>query len=278
MTPPLKVFTIVVILVGVSAVIYILGGIFKIMTEGEINRALGHRRVTREIRRLSSHVILCGFGRVGETLAVELRLRKQSLVVVEGDADRVAVATKEEYLAIHADATEEEALVDAGIQGAKALVTTLPGDAENLYITLTARNLNPKLQIIARGESRSAEKKLLQAGADRVVLPAAAGALRMAAMITRPSTIELVELVACRQVAEVEIDELTIPPESSLVGTTVRDSETRRRHGLLIVALRHADGNLVFNPDADTPFQAGDTVIAMGRLDDIERFRAEYGL
>jgi voltage-gated potassium channel len=274
----LKIFTIVVILFGVSTVIIILGGIFQMMTEGEINRALGLRRVTREIKRLSGHVIVCGFGRVGEMLADELRLRKQPLVVVDDDAERIADAISQDYLAIHADATEEEALVDAGVHSAKAVVTSLPSDADNLFITLTARNLNRDVQIIARGETRSTEKKLIQAGADRVVLPAAAGAMRMAAMVTRPSTIELVELVAGRHVAEVEIDELTIPPESSLVGLTVADSQTRRLHGLLIVALRHADGSLRFNPDADTVFQSGDTVIAMGRVDDIERFRTEHGI
>jgi len=278
MTPPLQVFTIVVIVFGISTALYILGGIFQMMTEGEINRALGLRRVTREIKRLSGHVIICGFGRVGETLAGELRRRKQSIVVLDRDADRIAEAASLDYLALNDDATEEQALVNAEVRRAKTLVTTLPSDAENVFITLTARNLNPDLQIIARGESRSTEKKLVQAGADRVVLPSAAGAMRMAAMVTRPSSIELIELAAGHHTAEVEIDELTIPGESPLVGCTVLDSQTRRRHGLLIVAVRKADGRLTFNPDADTVFQGGDTVIAMGRPDDIERFRQEYGI
>ena len=278
MTPALEVFTIAVIVVGVSTALYILGGIFQMMTEGEINRALGLRRVSREIKRLSDHVVICGFGRVGETLAAELHRRKRPIVIVDNQPDRVAEAVSLDYLTLNDDATEEDALVNAGIRRAKTLVTTLPRDAENVFITLTARNLNPDLQIIARAESRSTEKKLIQAGADRVVLPSAAGALRMAAMVTRPSTIELIELAAGHHIAEVEIDELTIPGESPLVGSTVRHSQTRRRHGLLIVAVRHADGQLAFNPDADTVFQGGDTVIAMGRPDDIERFRQEYGI
>ncbi|HID75926.1 MAG TPA: potassium channel protein [Planctomycetaceae bacterium] len=278
MTPPLKVFTMALIIFGASTVLYILGGLVQMMTEGEINRALGLRRITREIRQLSGHVILCGFGRMGETLAAELRRVKQVFVVVDNDPARVAEATTLNYLAIHDDATEEQVLQDLGLERAKALVTTLPKDADNLFITLTARNLNSQVQIIARAEYRSTEKKLIQAGADRVVLPAAAGAMRMAAMITRPSTVELVELAAGRNVAEVTIDELTIPPDCPLVGRTVRETEPRSRHGLLIVAIRRPNQTLEFNPDANTVFEGGGSVIVMGRSEDIERFRHEYGI
>jgi len=276
MTPALQVFTIVLIVFGVSTALYILGGLFQMMAEGEINRALGMRRVTREIERLHEHVILCGFGRMGEILAGELHRRDRSFVVIDNSPERITVANSLGYLALTDDATEEEALLAAGVQRAKTVVLTLPTDAQNLFVTLTARNLNPSLRIFARAELPATEKKLIQAGADRVVLPAAAGALRMAAMITRPFAVELIELVAGRHIAEVEIDELTIPPESPLVGMTVRDSQTRRRHGLLIVAVRHSGGDLVLNPDADMVFQDDDTVIVIGQTADIERFREEY--
>ena len=281
MTPALKVFTILLIVFGVSTAIYILGGLFQMMAEGEINRALGLRRVTRDIERLSNHVILCGFGRMGEILAGELHRRKRSFVVIDKDPERITEAIAMGYLALTDDATQEGALLDAGVKQAKTVVITLPTDAENVFITLTARNLNADLEIFARAELPSTEKKLIQAGADRVVLPAATTAMRMAAMITRPSTaelIELIELVAGRDVAEVGIDELCIPAGSPLVGSTVRDSQTRARHGLLIVALRHPGGDLAFNPNADTVFQAGDTVIVIGQTADIERFRTEYGI
>ena len=245
------------------------------MTEGEINRALGLRRVSREIQRLTDHVIVCGFGRMGETLAGELTRGGRPFVVIDHDPERITEAISLGYLALTDNATEEDALVHANVRRAKTLVITLPTDAENVFLTLTARNLNPDLQIVARAELPSTEKKLLQAGANRVVLPAAAGALRMAAMVTRPSTVEFIELVAGRHVTEVQVDELTIPPGSHLVDRTVRDSETRSRHGLLIVGVRHPGGELIFNPGADTVFQGGDTVIVMGQRDDIERFRVE---
>ena len=278
LSPPLQVFTILLIVFGASTAVYIVGGFVQMMAEGEINRALGRRRVNREIERLTGHVIICGFGRVGETLAEELHRRKYAFVVLDNDPERITEAISLGYLALTDDATQEEALMRAGVKRAKTVVTSLPRDAENVFLTLTARNLNRELKIIARGESRSTEKKLIQAGADRVVLPAATGAMRMAAMITRPSTVELLELVAGRHMAQVEVDGLTISPGSPLAGCTVRESEPRRRHGLLIVALQHAGGELTFNPDADTEFQEGDTVIVMGRLADIERFRTEYGI
>jgi len=276
MTPPLQVFTILLIVFGASTALYILGGFFQMMAEGEINRALGLRRVTREIERLSDHVVVCGFGRMGEILAGQLHRRNRPFVVIDQDPARITEAVALGYLALTDNATEEDALVHVGVKRAKTVVITLPSDAENLFITLTARNLNPELQIVARAELPSTEKKLIQAGADRVVLPAATAAMRMAAMITRPSAVELIELVAGRHVAKVEIDELTIPPASSLVGSTVRHSQTRTRYGLLVVGVRHKGGDLTFNPDPDTAFQGGDTVLVMGQVADIERFRREY--
>jgi voltage-gated potassium channel len=274
--PMLEAFTILVIVVGVSTTLYIVGVFVQMMTEGEINRALGIRRATREIKQLSNHTVICGFGRVGEILAHELHRHKKPFVVVENDPERIGDATSLSYLALNHDATEEDALRAAGVDRASTLATTLPRDADNVFITLTARNLNPKVTIIARGEFPSTEKKLIQAGADRVVLPAAAGALRMAAMITRPAALELIEVVAGRQIAEVEVDEVTIPERSPLVGMSVGQSQARSRYGLLIVAFRRTGGKLEFNPGGDALFEAGASVVVMGSQADIDRFRSEY--
>ncbi len=271
-----KVFTSLVIVFGVSTAFYIVGAFVQMMAEGEINRAMGLRRVTREIERLTGHVIICGYGRMGEILAGELCHAKVPVVIVDEDAEQVAEATSSGHLAIVGNAAEEETLVSAQVLKAKTVVTTLPSDAANVFITLTSRNLNPSVQIIARAEVPTTEKKLIQAGADRVVLPAATGAARMAAMITRPSIVELIEVVSGRHVTEVEVNELTLPDDSPLIGTTVRDSQTRARHGLLIVAVRRADGHLKFNPAADTEFLAGDSVLLMGKAEDIARFAEDY--
>jgi voltage-gated potassium channel len=278
MTPRLQIFTMLVIVFGVSTTLYIMGGFVQMVLEGEVNRALGIRRVTREIERLSGHVIVCGFGRMGEIIARELTARGRNLVVLETNSEQAALAAAQGYLAVTADATEEDALLHAGVVRAQTLVTTLPSDADNVFITLTARNLNTSLQIIARGELRTTEKKLIQAGANRVVLPAATGATRMVTMITRPTVVELVELAAGGIFEEMAIDELNLPAGNELVGKTVRDSEARNHYGLLIVAIRHAEGARLFNPGAGTVFQSGDSVIVMGKVDDIERFRDDYGI
>lgn len=276
MTPVLKWFTILVIVFGVSTTLYTMGSFVQMVLEGEVNRAFGLRRVTREIERLDGHAIICGFGRMGEVVAGELCRRRQPFVVVEKDQEQINEVLARGWLALHDDASEEDALIRAGVARAKSLVITLPSDADNVFITLTARNLNPKLHIVARGELRSTEKKLVQAGADRVVLPATTAGLRMAAMITRPSTVELIELASAGQLAEMAIDELTIPATSPLVGCPIRESQARSSYGMLIVAIRKADGQMALNPGASEELQAGDSVIALGRVEDIERFRVEY--
>lgn len=246
--------------------------------EGEVDRVLRLGRNTRAIDQLHGHVIVCGYGRLGKLLAHELQAKKQSFVVVDIHPDSVADALERGYLALAGDATEEGTLQSAGVQRAKCLVTALSSDAANVFITLTSRNLNRGLQIIARGELQSTQKKLIQAGADRVVLPATIGAQRIASMITHPSTVELMELVAGRSVLDVEVDEFTIPAPCPLVGMSILSAETRHKHGLLVVAVKQMGGNMIFNPDAELKFGAGDVLIVMGRIDDIERFRREYSI
>jgi voltage-gated potassium channel len=273
-----KGFTILVIIFGMSAAAYALGGLVQLMTEGEIARALGLRRLTKEIERLSDHIIVCGFGRIGHFVAEELHRHEQPFALVEHSAERVAEAQSQGYLVLNGDAREEDVLQAVGVRRAKTLVTALNSDADNVFITLTSRELNPNLHIIARGELPSTRKKLLQAGANRVVLPAAIGAQRMAAMITRPSTVELLELVTGRGVMDVALDGLRIGDSSPIVGQTVQTIEARKRFSLLVVAVKRASGDMSFNPDEKLRFAGGDTIILMGRVEDIERFRVEYQL
>ncbi len=272
----LKVFTTLLMIFGVATVFYIVGGLLQMMFEGEINKAVGMRRATREIELLRDHVIICGFGRMGEILAEQLHRENKSFVIIDRDPERVDEALSLKYLALNDNSAEEGALVRARITLAKTLVTTLPDDADNVFITLTARNLNRDIMIIARGEFQTTEKKLMQAGADRVVLPAATGALRMATLITRPSTVELIEVVSGRQISEVEVDEVTIGESGPMVGLTVRESQIRTHYGLLIVAIRQPDGAIEFNPGPETVVQTGGSVIAMGRREDLDRLRAEH--
>jgi len=273
-----KLFTIGLVIFGITAAAYTFGAFIQTVTEGELRKILGLRRMTRSIEQLHDHVIVCGYGRMGHILVEELHHRKQPFVLVDKEPQPIADAQESGYMALTGDAEDEDSLLAAGIMRARSLVIALPNDAVNVFITLTSRNLNPKIQIIARAEHLPTQKKLIQAGADRVILPAAIGAQRIAAMITHPSTFELMELVAGHSVMDVELDELLIPAESKLVGKSILQLETRRLHGLLIVAIKQAEAGMIFNPDRDLPFAAGDTIIVMGRVEDIERFRREFGL
>jgi len=276
MSPQLKLFTTLVIIVGMSGAAYTLGGFMQLLFEGEIERSLGLVRMTREIGRLKDHVIICGMGRIGELLGKDLDQENQKFVVIDRDAERVAEATEMGWLAVNGDATEEEVLENAGVQIARTLVTALPSDAANVFITLTSRNMNPDLQIISRGESLSTLKKLQQAGATRVVMPAAIGAQRIAAMITRPTMLEFMELVSGGGTVDVGVDELSIPEGSNLAGLTVEDTEFRRRFGVLIVAVKRGDGDVIFSPDPGFRFEPGDTAIVMGRFDNLDQFRRAH--
>lgn len=274
----IQAFTIVVIVVGMSATVYTIGGLLQSMLEGEIERALGVRRTTREIQRLKGHIIICGFGRIGETLVDDLAHSAQRLLVIDKQPERLGEAREQQCLVLAGDATEEDVLVSGGVERAAILVSALPSDADNMFITLTSRNLNPTLRIIARGEHPSSEKKLIQAGADRVVMPMVTGAQRIARMIQRPHTADLLEQMVRREATNVGMDELYINDSSPLLGQTVRDAETHRKHRLLVVAVTRAGGETTFNPDADYVFQAGDTLVVMGRQVDIERFSTTYQL
>jgi len=285
LSPALQVYFILLILVGMSAVGYTLGGLLQMMTAGELQRAMELRRMSRDISQLSGHVILCGYGRMGQILAAELKRQQQPLVVLERDSGRAAECEEAGYLTIQGDATEESQLLAAGVERAKSLVAALPSDADCVFITLTARNLHPKLLIISRAEHRSSQKKLVQAGADRVVMPATIGAQRIATMLTRPSTVELFELVVDRAQLDVEVDELTLAPGSALVGRTAKELDARRKTGLLIVAIKlgsegrgEAAARMLFNPDPEHRFAAGDTLIVMGAVQDIARFREQFEL
>ncbi|MEX2185150.1 MAG: NAD-binding protein [Pirellulales bacterium] len=273
--PAMQIYFILLILLGMSAAGYTLGGFFQMMTEGEIDRALGLRRASREIKQLKDHTILCGFGRTGHVLAEQLARKKQQFVVIDKSSDAIADAQELGYSIVVGDATEEETLLAAGVERAKNVVTVLSDDADSVFIALSARNINAGLHIIARAEQKSSQKKLIQASADRVVLPAAIGAQRIAAMLLRPTTVELFELVMDRAELDVEVAEITIGPDSPLAGLTARIANARQKHGLMIVAVRQAAGKMLFNPDGDLPFTTGDTLIVIGNPSDIARFREQ---
>ncbi|EMI56700.1 potassium channel family protein [Rhodopirellula sallentina] len=276
LSPALQLFTVFVILIGMSAAAYTFGGLIQLLLAGEIDRLIGLRRMTAEIADMNNHVIICGFGRMGHSLAEDLRSQGRTVVIIESNGERIREADLLEFPCITGDATEEATLESVGIERARTLVAALSGDAENVFLTLTARNLNSKIQIVARADQRSTEKKLRQAGADRVVMPTVVGSRQMARVITRPTTADLIELLSQREFADLELDELCVDELSGLVGMSVGATDAHRDHKLLIVAIQTKDEQLVFNPDAAQLIHAGDTLMLMGRSGDISEFRTKY--
>lgn len=284
-SPALRIFTIMVIVAGYTSVVYIVGGFVQMVTEGEINKALSARRIEREIESLQQHVIICGYGRIGQILARRLYKIQQPFVIVDNNGDRVAMAESKGYLTKLGSASDETILQAVGIDRAKALATVLPDDAINVFITLTAREMNANLIILARGEYPSTEKKLKLAGANRVIMPASIGAERMAQMITHPAAMDFLNQDDGRHtlnelLAQIDVymDELTISPDSPLVGKTVSDMEVRGKGGFLVVALRKPDGTTIVHPQHEMLLDAGDTVILMGHRGDLPQFAQKYVL
>ncbi|MFT5129529.1 MAG: voltage-gated potassium channel [Rhodothermales bacterium] len=276
LTPGMQLFTVMVIILGMTSAVYTFSGFFHMLLEGELERIIGRRRMARDLEQLDGHIIICGYGRMGQHLAAELSRRDRQLVVVDIDAERVDEAAEHGLLSVRGDATEEELLLSVHLPRAHTLVIALPSDAASVFITLTARDLHSTIQILARAEQPSTEKKLRQAGADRVVMPAVIGARQIARMITRPSTADLIELVSESNFTDLELDEIIVPDCEGLAGLSVEAAQMHSRHRLLVVAIKQPDGEILANPHGDYVFVAGDLLMVMGHDKDILAFRKVY--
>ena len=282
-TAQLRALTILVIVAGYGAAIYTVGGFAQMLLDGELNRVIGARRMMKDIDQLRDHTIICGVGRMGSILARELKQAGQPFVVIDRDSPRVREAQERGYLVLNGDATEEHVLEQAGIQRATSLATVLSEDATNVFVTITARALNDHIEIIARGENPRTESKLLGCGANRVVLPTAIGAAKVAHLIIRPSAEHMVEQITRSAGMNDELkhiglrfDELKVSTNSPIVDRTLGDIEVRSNHGFLIVGVRHQDGVTDLNPPTDLRLIAGDVVIVLGHTDDIPQLASRF--
>ena len=257
---------------GCTGMIFLTGALVQLVTLSQVQFVFGQKRMNRQIEQLRGHVIVCGFGRIGVMLARELQAAKAGLVIVETSAERCEQAREMGFLCLHADGTEEHVLEQAGIHHARALATVVPSDAVNMFITLTARGLNEKLQIIARGEFPATEKKLLQAGANAVVMPTHIGAEQVASLILFPAISELVQSPERRRRMELDLHalglelEVVLAAEGSLfVGRTIAEIEQMARRAFFIVAIEPVGSRKIERPDPDTVVRAGDGVTLLGR-------------
>jgi voltage-gated potassium channel len=271
-----RIHTMLIIGLGMIAVGYTIASFIQFLTEGEIRRLVGHQRMRRQIELLRDHTIVAGFGRVGTLVCEELTAAEVPFVVIELAPDRVAEIERHHYLHVAGDATEENTLRDAGLLRAKVLVTAMPSDAQTVFITLTARQMCPQVKIVARAEQPSTLKKLRQAGADHVVLPAAIGAHRIVSLLTNPTAVEFAELVTSRSHLAIEMNDVPIRPGSSLEGHTLRDADVGRHTGVIVIAVKRADGRVEFPPAGDEPFAPGDSIVVLGRRSNLDQFRHEF--
>jgi len=264
--------TVTLIILGCTGMILLTGILAQALTFTQFQTLLGVNRMKTEIERLTSHVIICGFGRLGTMLAQELNAGKASFVVVDRSEERLVQARERGYLCIHADATDEDTLRSAGIARARALATVLPDDAANVFITLSARSLNRDLLIIARGEMPATETKLIQAGANKVVLPAHIGAERVAEMVLFPKTKQFLRgseqmRQTERLLRDVGLDvEMVVAENGSQAdGVTIQELESRANGAFLVVQIEQRSGKTLTRPDVGTIIAAGDGVVLIGR-------------
>jgi voltage-gated potassium channel len=266
-----KIFTIVLILVGVGTALYAFSVVLESLVEGHLRQHFERRRMEREIARMSGHTIVCGWGRVGRAVAGYLSGQGAAVVVVDLDPQRVTGIT---HPALTGDVTDDEVLRKAGIMRARALVTAINTDAENVYVTLSARSLRPDLIIIARARTEASESKLLRAGATRVVNPQRIGGQRIAAAALQPNVVEFLDVVMHDGSLEFRLEEVAVGAGSRLAGRTLREANAGETTGALVLALRGRDGTFLTNPPMQTPVEAGFILIAIGTQQQISALQA----
>ena len=268
---PGRILTICIIISGIGTLTYTMGQIAHIFIEGEIRKIFGRRKLEKEIARLEDHFIICGYGRIGEVICKELAEEKIPFVVLEHVTEKIQYLDKAGYLYMNKDATTEEALLQAGLERAKGLVTAVSTDADNVFITLTAKNLNPEIFILSRAADLKNERKLLRAGASRVVCPYYMGGSRMAQILKKPTVVDFLDTAMMSGDLGLKMEEALIHSSSKLVGKTLVESRLRMDFGVIIVAIKKASNEMVFNPGPTAKLEAGDVIVVIGKQEEMSK-------
>ncbi len=258
-----RAFATIFMLVGVGVVLYALTSTVQSIVQSELVATFGQRRLSRRMSKLRGHFIICGAGRVGSHLVRSLLDREDKLIVIERDAQKVAELTDLGIGVLVRDATLEETLREAGVEHARGLAACLPDDADNVYVVLTARDLNPTLHIVARAVEEQAEVKLIRAGANRVVAPTIIGGHRMAVALTKPAVGDFIDSITANKL-NLGFEQLEVEPTSMFVGRKLSETNIRSELDIVIVSIRRSDGEIVFNPSGEAIIQGGDMLIAIG--------------
>jgi voltage-gated potassium channel len=267
-TPNGRIFATGFMLAGVGVVLYALTTVVQAIVQSELVANAGNRLLARKVSNLQKHFIVCGAGRVGSHLVRALLARSEQFVVIERDAQRAAELTALGVLVLDRDATLEESLREAGLERARGLAACLPDDADNVYVVLTARDLNPQLHIVARAVEEQAEAKLVRAGANRVIAPTIIGGHRMAMALTKPEVDDFLSSITANKL-ELAFEQLEVASGSGLAGQKLSETPIRSELDIVIVSIRRSDGTILFNPGGDAIIQIGDLLIAIGRAESL---------
>lgn len=265
-----RLFTIVLIMGGAFTMAAAVTSVIRAIVSGEVQRLLGRQRQERILTTLKDHVIVCGYGRMGRIICDELAQANQPFVVVDRAHELIEHFPSRIGVALEGDATSDELLRKAGIERARALVSAVPHDADNLFITLSAKLLNDKIFVVARAEDPASEVKLTRAGANRVVAPYLLGGSRVVQAVLRPSVLDFIDLATRSQHIELQMEETLVREGSSLIGKKLSDSMTREQR-IIVVAIKRSSGNMEFNPGGATVLDKGDTLISLGHRHDLDR-------
>lgn len=268
-------FTVLLMFGGIGTAFYTVTLLAAMVVEGGLHRQFEQRRFMRMLDHVRDHFILCGLGRIGGMVAEELHRQRVPFVVIERDSERVQSALTRGWLAVEADASQEEVLAKVGIHRARGLIAAVGTDAENVYAVLTSRVMRPDLFIIARAESDDAERKLRRAGADRVISPYLIGATHMAQTALRPAVVDFVQLATSSAHLELSMEQVCVVEGSVLVGKSLVDAGIRQRHGVIVVGIRRTDGSMEFNPPPDAMLRAGDELVVLGRPESVKALEQE---
>lgn len=259
-----RAFTIILIIVGVTVFGFLVSILTQAVVENQIALALGRRRLFKDISQLKDHYILCGAGRVGMRIIDEFKKKGVDYVIIERDEIVAEKLLTKGNLVLIGDATDETVLEGARVRTAKALITAASTDAENVYIVLTTRGLNPDIYIVTRANDLAAERQLKRAGANKVVSPVLMGSHRMAQAALTPAVADFIELTTMTESLDLNFEQVRIVEGSLLDGKRIKDSRIRSEHNAMIVAITPREGEMIFNPNGEQMLSAGDLLIAIG--------------
>lgn len=258
-----RMFATVFMLVGVGVVLYALTTTVQSIVQSELVATFGQRRLSRKMSKLRNHFIICGAGRVGSHLVRNLLQTGELFIVIERDPEKVSELTDKGVVVLVRDATLEDSLREAGVEHARGLAACLPDDADNVYVVLTARDLNSKLHIVARAAEEQAEVKLVRAGANRVIAPTIIGGHRMAVALIKPAVSDFIDSITASRL-ELTFEQVEVEATSNLIGQKLKDTNIRSELDIVIVSIRRSDGQMLFNPSGEAAIEEGDMLIAIG--------------